>query len=223
MLDPKLYNPDWKNPDVGAFRIGAKALDYSTAQPGKPFLSVGYTPNRDVKNPVEPGDLCKFMALPWHTDYNSCATHLPSPNPRMLPDDPKSPRNTTLFWSWPAQRPVSVYTYEDYAGNDNKFFGNQHFSVRGDGTMTNPDDTNEGPDQAENAGRYQKRLDIIKNWMDIGFVIQGQAIEGFVEDPAHEELFLEVESRLTGRSDVSQPWPIQTTDKVWPEKEADGK
>ncbi len=210
VLDPMLYNTDWKDPDVGPFRIGAKPLDYGKAAEGTPFLTVGYTPNRQVKNSVEPGDLCKFMALPWHTDYNSCATHLPSPNP-------EDGRNTTLYWSWPAQRPVSVYTYDDYVGNGNRFFGGQHFSVRGTGTLTRPDETNEGPDAPENAGRYQERLGIIENWMDIGVTIQGQAIEGFVEDPDHPELFLEVQSRLTGPSDVSQPWPILTTDKVYRE------
>ena len=58
---------------------------------------------------------------------------------------------------------------------------------------------------------------IRSGWMNIGVTIQGQAIENFVVDPAHPELFLEVKSCLTGQSDVSQPWPILTTDKVYPE------
>ena len=49
-------------------------------------------------NLVEPGDMTKFMSVPWHTDYNSCATH---------PTSPTIPHNTTLYWSWPAQRPCS--------------------------------------------------------------------------------------------------------------------
>ena len=204
--DPYLYNLDWQAADVGPFRVGGKALDYASAQPDTPFLSVGYTPNRTDKNPVEPGDLCKFMALPWHTDYNSCATHQPAPNPD---------RNTTLFWSWPAQRPVSVYTFEDYVANGNAFFGEQRFSVRGKGTQWQPGDDNEGNNGPSNVGRYQVRVDMLENWFNIGMVIQGPAIEGFKGD--NTDLFLEVESRLTGPSDWSQPWPILTTDKVYPD------
>lgn len=195
--DRNFYNPNWTEPNVGPFRVGGKKLDYASAKKGTPFLSLGYTPNRPDTNNVEPGDLCKFMAAPWHTDYNSCATHSPSPNPE---------RNTTLFWSWPAQRPVSVYTYEDYVANGNKFFGAQHFSVRGEGT----DATN-----TSSVGRYQERIKILENWFNIGFVLQGPAIDGFVGED--KDLFLEVESHLTGTSNWSQPWPILTTDKVYPD------
>lgn len=218
--DPYLYNQDWKAADVGTFRIGGKALDYAAADPSKPFLGVGYTPNRTEKNPVEPGDLCKFMALPWHTDYNSCATHLPSPNPEPGQNPAITARNTTLFWSWPAQRPVSVYTYEDYKQNGNAFYGEQRFSVRGEGTQWqpgNPDpEYRNGP---QSVGRYQNRLDMLTHWFDIGVVLQGPAIEGFQGDD--KDLFPEVESLLEGPSDWSQPWPILTTDKVFPEKGGD--
>jgi len=209
--DPYLYDQDWTEADKGPFRIGAKTLDYGSANPSTPFLTVGYTPNRTVKNPVEPGDLCKFMALPWHTDYNSCATHSPSPNPE---------RNTTLFWSWPAQRPVSVYTYEDYVANGNAFYGEQHFSVRGTGTQVKPGDDNEGPAATENVGRYQVRMDMLKNWFNIGVVIQGPAIDGFQGE--NTDLFLEVASLLDGPSDWSQPWPILMSDKVYPDNARPG-
>jgi len=204
--DPDLYNVAWQDAEVGPFRIGGAKLEYGKADPDKPFLGVGYIPNRGKQFTVEPGDLCKFMALPWHTDYNSCATHQPSPNPE---------RNTTLFWSWPAQRPVSVYTYEDYHNNGDAFVAQQQFSVRGDGTTVFPGDENDGGSLAENAGRFQNRIDMVENWMNIGVVIQGPAIEGF--EGKNTDLFLEVKSLLTGKSDISQPWPILTTDKVYPE------
>lgn len=213
--DPHLYNKDWKAADVGPFRIGAKPLDYSTVSTA-PFLGVGYIPNRTEQNSVEPGDLCKFMALPWHTDYNSCATHKPSPNPAPGKNPAIVTPNTTLFWSWPSQRPVSVYTYEDYKLNGDAFFAEQRFSVRGTGTQWTPG--NPDPEMAvgtESVGRYQERLDILMHWFDIGTVIQGPAIEGF--KGTDDDLFLEVESLLEGPSDWSQPWPIETTDKVFPD------
>ncbi len=219
--DPYLYNRDWSAPAVGTFRIGGKALDYASATTA-PFLGVGYTPNRTVENPVEPGDLCKFMALPWHTDYNSCATHLPSPNPQPGANAAINAPNTTLFWSWPAQRPVSVYTYEDYAANGNAFFAEQRFSVRGTGTQWLPD--NPDPEYsvgAESVGRFQDRLNIVTRWFDIGIVLQGPAIEGFTG--SNSDMFLEVKSLLEGPSDWSQPWPIQTTDKVFPEPSEPGE
>ncbi|MGH1576572.1 LodA/GoxA family CTQ-dependent oxidase [Planktotalea sp.] len=213
--DPYLYNQDWKSADVGTFRIAAKPLDYANATTA-PFLSVGYTPNRTDPNSVEPGDLSKFMALPWHTDYNSCATHLPAPNPSPKENPAILTKNNTLFWSWPAQRPVSVYTYEDYQNNNNAFYAEQRFSVRGTGTQWvagNPDP--EVAVGAESVGRYQDRVNILTHWFNIGTVIQGPAIEGFEGEDT--DLFLEVESLLTGPSDWSQPWPIQTTDKVYPD------
>jgi hypothetical protein len=79
-----------------------------------------------------------------------------------------------------------------------------------------PGDHNDGSSLPENVGRYQERVKMVENWMNIGVVIQGPAIEGFQGD--NTDLFLEVESCLSGKSDVSQPWPILTTDKVYPEE-----
>ncbi|WP_208139618.1 hypothetical protein, partial [Shewanella algae] len=42
----------------------------------------------------------------WHTDYNSCATHTPAPNPGGVITESNiygGNINTSLFWSWPAQ------------------------------------------------------------------------------------------------------------------------
>jgi hypothetical protein len=60
----------------------------------------------------------------------------------------------------------------------------QLWSVRGAGT--------ESP-LPQNWGRYQKRLDIIKNWHRVGVVVQGTAIDGGNYSP---DVYLEVESRL---------------------------
>ena len=96
--DVNLYIQDWQKQDCGPFRINQAPLDYSKAIADKPFLTFGYIPLQKLA--VEPGDISKFMSVPWFTDYNSCATHLPDPNPQG---------NNTLFWSWPAERPVAVY------------------------------------------------------------------------------------------------------------------
>lgn len=226
--DTAFYNPDWQNPDVGPFRPYAQILDYAKATKSQPFLGVGYFPERSDSR-VEPGDVCKFMALPWHTDYNSCATHLPDPNPGgdiTNPDQVFDGRNTTLLWSWPAQRPVSVYAYKDLEANGGTL-PQQRFSVRGEGTQSIPgpdngvwpakDDQGTGPDgtffEIQQVGRFQERRDFLSHWPEIGTVIQGPAIEGYPET-FDQGYYLEVESQMSDVSDVVQVWPNTLTDTV---------
>lgn len=202
MREPAIYVRPWSTSGVGPFRIRAKDLDYASAKGAAPLLTGGYVP-RHVEEGLEPGDLSKFMALPWHTDYNSCATHPPIPNP---------PGNRTVFWSWPAQRPVAVYTASDiYWGktgddpDDPEGFnlGSPRWSIRGEGT--------DSPD-AENWGRYQDRKDMLDNWSKIGVVVQASAIPvpGSVSLP--DEWYLEVGGKLrdSGKT-VVQPFPNLAT------------
>lgn len=214
--DVKLYRQDWHDPAVGPFRINMQALDYSTATRAQPFLGVGYTPLRDA--PVQPGDLCKFMAIPWHTDYNSCATHAPSPNPGGALSETNvygGVVNTTLFWSWPAQRPVAVYTYEDLAANQGKL-PTQRYSLRGEGTTAQQQSGDGFNMPAMNVGRYQDRRGILLNWDKIGVLMQGPAIEGY--DPSYPaNYYLEVASLFPrDDSNLVVPWPNAVTDKTYP-------
>lgn len=215
--DPELYNKDWQNPAIGPFRVAMAPLDYSAAQPGEPFLGVGYIPTRDGQAGVEPGDICKFMAIPWHTDYNSCATHLPSPNPGGPIDstnieDPAvfEGRNTSLFWSWPAQRPVAVYTYEDLVANNGQL-PKQRFSVRGKGTVAESLPDTVGAFKAQNVGRFQKSEDMLTNWHRIGIIIQGPAIDGY--DPSfNPDFYLEVGGFEVDDANPVIAWPNTVAD-----------
>ncbi len=211
--DPVFFDSNWQDPNVGPFRVNVAALDYSKAVKSAPFLGVGYTPERSSTR-VEPGDVCKFMALPWHTDYNSCATHVPSPNPGgdiTSTNQTGDGRNTTLFWSWPAQRPVSVYNWPDLKKNNGKL-PVQRYSVRGPGTQASA--TADGAVYpAQNVGRFQMREDMVKHWQEIGTVIQGAAIEGYTFDQGY---YLEVASMMSDVSDLVVPWPNQVTDQLTP-------
>jgi hypothetical protein len=125
------------------------------------------------------------MAIPWHTDYNSCATHPPIDNP---------PAGTTLFWSWPAQRPVAVYPASLNAPG--KPPATQRWSVRGDGTSSL---------LPQNWGRYQDRINIITNWHRIGVVLQGTAIDG---GSFGADVYLEVASLFKDNDgDPVPPYP----------------
>ncbi|WP_241299822.1 LodA/GoxA family CTQ-dependent oxidase [Burkholderia stabilis] len=188
--DPAIYQQDWQTSGAGPFRLRARTLDYSTVQASLPFLTVGYVPLHPGPDglrsaPLEPGDVSKFMAVPWQTDYNACATHNSAPNPT---------NSTALYWSWPSQRPVAVHAAADV--HDGKP-GPQRYSIRGPGTAT---------DDLGNAGRYQDLLDIVKHWHRIGFVIQGSAIAG--DTRYSPELYLEVASQLD--DPPIDPWPMNS-------------
>jgi hypothetical protein len=189
--DTNLYVRDWQKQDCGPFRINQAPLDYSKATKDKPFLTFGYIPLKPIA--VEPGDISKFMSVPWFTDYNSCATHLADPNP---------PSNNTLFWSWPAERPVAVYpvslcNYDNAARTWT--VGPQVYSVRGPGTET---------DYPAQYGRFQKYPDFVTHWFRVGFVIQGPQIPPATSKaPYPPNIFLEVASRFAVGTDFVPPWP----------------
>jgi hypothetical protein len=220
--EPDLYVQNWQTSGMGPFRINLKPVNYTGATKA-PVLSLGWIPRRNDTGGLEPGDVSKFMAIPWHADYNSCATHLPSaytgsdPQPPADPSLFKNPEfNNTLYWSWPAQRPVAVYKASDV--KDGKTLPRQVFSVRGPGTKTElaPGQTPPpfGPADPAEVGRYQSQTNgpgiarILDNWMKIGTVIQSTNINNFVNCDPPVPLYLEVQSLLPDTdSDTVQPWP----------------
>lgn len=190
--DVNLYLQDWQGA-TGPFRVNRQPLDYGNACKTRPFLLEGYVPLRSFM--VEPGDLCKYMSQPWHTDYNSCATHTPDPNPVG---------NNTLYWSWPAQRPVNVYpksgcSYDAASATWN--LGGQVFSVRG----------NEGHGTAtpypQQQGRYQCYFDFVENWHKVGFVIQGLQVPADQGGDYGADKFVEVSSLYETDGQPVPPWP----------------
>lgn len=187
--EPEIYINNWKTSGTGPFRIHPKRLDYKRVQASQPFLTEGYVPLHSPPDGLEPGDTSKFMALPWHTDYNSCATHPTSPTTR---------NSSTLYWSWPAQRPVAVYVANEV---DNGELGPQRYSVRGHGTHSN---------NPAGQGRYQQNIDIVKNWPRIGIVMQGSAIVDKNGTPYNPDFYLEAEGLLDDPE--VQPWPINATE-----------
>ena len=196
---PELYVQKWREAGTGPFRVNAKPLDYSQATPKTPFLSFGWVPEDPVADKgVEPGDICKFMALPWHADYNSCAIHQTAPN---------TLNSQTLYWSWPAQRPVSVYVAADVQAAEpggEPTLPPQRYSVRGPGTMP------EGNDLA-NAGRFTSYNDMLVHWQDIGVILQATQIADGREEVYESDWYLEVQSRLEdGPAALAEPapWPM---------------
>ena len=75
--NPEIYD------DTEPFRIRAYF-------PKNGPLSLGYEPKRGM----EPGDLSRYMAVPWQADFNECSSQ---------------PIGDRILWWWPAQRPEYVY------------------------------------------------------------------------------------------------------------------
>ena len=90
---------DWRTSGAGPFRIRHKPLDYAAATRQAPFLTGGWIPLHGMTDGLEPGDLSKFMSVPWQTDYNSCSIHQPSIN--TSGENTATGNPTTLYWSWP--------------------------------------------------------------------------------------------------------------------------
>lgn len=188
---PGFYRANWREAGCGPFRVRAAQLNYSKVDPLRPFLSSGWTPEHSSDGAVEPGDGSKFMSVPWHTDYNSCGTHETAPNPA----DNTQPGQSTLYWSWPAQRPVAVYTADDAKSGT---LDTQRYSVRGPGTAS--------ADPASQ-GRFQRYIDFLAHWPKVGTVIQATQID-HIEGQFADDWYLEVQSLFNNDNSTVEPWPI---------------
>lgn len=192
---PDLYITDWQTSGSGPFRVKHKPLHYAKAKSGQPFLTGGWIPLHDMTDGLEPGDISKFMSIPWQTDYNSCSIHQPSINTSGENTATGSP--LTLYWSWPSQRPDAVYPASEVV---NGVLPSQVWSIRGPGTLTT---------DPKSSATFQKALQSVEQWDRIGVVLQGTAIDD--GGPYPPDFFLEVASLLPteGQSvNVVASWPF---------------
>ncbi|MBC6417799.1 MAG: hypothetical protein GDA44_02885, partial [Prochloron sp. SP5CPC1] len=105
----------------------------------------------DLDEGLEPGDVTKFMALPWQADFNECS---------YQPLD-------RIVWWWPAQRPLFVYLEEDPSD----------IGIRG---QSAPDETIKdrqvpwvGTDYDQNRPDYMifaDDVEMVEKWYQLGFV-----------------------------------------------------
>ncbi len=157
-----------------------------------------YVPGIEISYPVRQPDL---YITDWRTsgsgpfrvkhkplDYAAASSTTP-----FLNEATGNP--TTLYWSWPSQRPDAVYVAREMVDN---VLPRQKWSIRGPGTHAlNP----------ATASTFQKALQAVGQWDRIGIVIQGSAITGGTTPP---EYYLEVQSQLDASGVVDDPVP------VWP-------
>ena len=198
---------DWKTSGCGPFRVKHKPLDYTKvnnpkADPDSPFLKSGWIPRHNMTDGLEPGDISKFMATPWQTDYNSCSIHQTQINTNGVNES--NGAASTLYWSWPSQRPDAVHVAEEVFNN---VLAKQKWSIRGQGTYAvNP----------ASAATFQDPLDSVQDWDKIGIIIQGTNIDDIKNTDGttrqfSPDLYLEVKSNLTRPGDATDPvpqWPF---------------
>ncbi len=164
----------------GAFSPGIEMswISRNEAIYAEPFRVKGRAPNDgpldlgyDPALSMEPGDITRYMAVPWQADFNECSAQ---------------PIGDRTLWWWPAQRPEYVYIDEPPP----KLAA---FAV----TPPDIDSGTQVPwcgidfDQL-NAAYMQFGLDIemVEKWQDLGFIVFKPAGGG------KKDRYVEVERRL---------------------------
>ncbi|WP_376960785.1 LodA/GoxA family CTQ-dependent oxidase [Azospirillum sp. A26] len=127
-----------RNPAIydGPFRIKARV---NASGP----LSLGFDPAAGM----EPGDVSRYMAVPWQADFNECSSQ---------------PIEGRILWWWPAQRPEFVYLPPDpkaLLAEPSPALGPQ---VSWIGTEYNQ--------KADDYIQFADDLDMVKLWDQLGFV-----------------------------------------------------
>lgn len=196
IMDKEIYEQNWESSGAGPFRIKQQPLTYQDLDKNTPYLNIGWIPCHGMTEGLQPGDLSKFMAIPWQTDYNSCSIHATAINTDGV--NRSNGAQSTLYWSWPSQRPDAVYVAEEVYNN---VLPEQKWSIRGKGTYAiNP----------ASAATFQSPVQSVKDWHKIGFIIQGTNIEHGGRE-FDSSLYLEVESQLTTPGQATDPvaaWPF---------------
>ncbi|MEY8204936.1 MAG: LodA/GoxA family CTQ-dependent oxidase, partial [Bermanella sp.] len=163
IMEKDIYIQDWQTSGAGPFRIKHEPLDYKGQEKDKPYLTSGWIPLHGMTDGLQPGDISKFMAIPWQTDYNSCSIHATAINTNGVNES--NGAESTLYWSWPSQRPDAVYVAEEVVNN---VLPQQKWSIRGPDTYAlNP----------ASAATFQNPLTSVTDWHKIGFIVQGTNVD----------------------------------------------
>jgi len=122
----------------------------------------------DLDRGFEPGDVTRYMALPWQADFNECSSQ---------------PIEGRVLWWWPAQRPEFVYLQEPRASAAG-VTGAAAPGRRRQVPWVGSDYDQNGPDYIS----FADNVEMVENWWKLGFVFN-------VGNERHPE-FVEVERRL---------------------------
>jgi len=159
-----------RNPAIysGAYRLNqASPTPGGLSQPAvvKGLSAASYA-TADLAAGLEPGDLTKYDAVPWQSDFNECSTqmidityedwNLIEP---LSTGDPVVPIQQLTYW-WPAHRPMQVNIL---TGNPNNPYTFGQFS----------------PTPQNHSGDFQ----MVTEWANLGFVLRNPAAVPGAPDP----------------------------------------
>ncbi|MFK0732701.1 MAG: LodA/GoxA family CTQ-dependent oxidase [Gloeotrichia echinulata HAB0833] len=139
-----------RNPEIYSepFRIKHKKM--------KPMDRLSLDMN--LKEGLEPGDITKFMALPWQADFNECSSQ---------------PVDGRFVWWWPAQRPEFVYLPPNLQ---------VAFKAAPSEELKNQQAPWLGTDYDQNAEDYiafANDLEMVEKWHQLGFVFDISKVEEY--------------------------------------------
>ncbi len=98
---------------------------------------------------LEPGDLTRYMAVPWQADFNDCSTEK---------------IQGRIMWWWPAQRPISVYLAHK-GGPDEATLPASGLGPRVPWIGSDDDPT------AQDFLQFSDHLEMVRKWDKLGFVL----------------------------------------------------
>jgi hypothetical protein len=110
--DPDFYNFRQTAAQANANRGQVSEIDYTSA------VDVELSQNNDFDKGLQPGDLTKYMALPWQSDFNECSTQDINVTydawNQIAPDSDGDTlmRREAKVWEtlwWPAHRPLQTW------------------------------------------------------------------------------------------------------------------
>jgi hypothetical protein len=125
MRNPSIYKEPWRiraDPDFYAFQQTAAQANTGGGTALEPeftsYISVPLSQDNDFDRGLQPGDLTKYMGIPWQADFNECSTQ--TINVTYLEWNqlyPASDGDTEMLrgervWEtlwWPAHRPMESY------------------------------------------------------------------------------------------------------------------
>lgn len=130
------------------FRIHPKA------HLGRAGLSLG----EDFAAGMEPGDVTRYMAVPWQADFNECSI-------QNVNNNGTGGNAVNWVWWWPAQRPLMVFDKPEAPRQHVAWVGQLHDSTAGN-YLNFPDD-----------------LTMVDAWKGLGFIMNvgTEAAPNFIE------------------------------------------
>ncbi len=118
----------------------------------------------NLEDGLEPGDISKFMALPWQADFNQCSSQ---------------PLDGRFVWWWPAQRPEFVYLAPPEPKPKKPLLGEPPSEK-----IKNEQVPWVGTDYDQQAPDYilfADNLEMVQKWHKLGFVFDISTVEAYKE------------------------------------------